>query len=91
LTGLVSSAQSPFHNRETGIDKVAVVQDALRRHAPVAFAGDGPPDLAPARLVRADHRFARGHLAGALVAAGEAYRPLVDWASLAATLLEGTA
>jgi 2-hydroxy-3-keto-5-methylthiopentenyl-1-phosphate phosphatase len=87
---MVPPVQSPFHNRETGIDKVAVMRDALRRHAPVAFAGDGPPDLAPARLVPANHRFARGHLAGALAAGGEAYRPLVDWGSLVATLLEET-
>jgi 2-hydroxy-3-keto-5-methylthiopentenyl-1-phosphate phosphatase len=87
---MVLPVESPFLSHQTGIDKVAVVRDALRCHAPVAFAGDGPPDLAPARLVPAGYRFARGHLAGALTAAGEGYRPLVDWASLAAALLEGT-
>jgi 2-hydroxy-3-keto-5-methylthiopentenyl-1-phosphate phosphatase len=79
--------ESPFFSPQTGIDKAAVVRDALRGRAPVAFAGDGPPDLAPAKLVPPLLRFARGYLADALDAEGEAFIPLRDWAGLADQLL----
>ena len=82
---------SPFYLPSTGIDKLAVVKDALSRHGRVAFAGDGPPDLPPARLIPAGSRFARGFLAEALTAEGQPYQPLSDWKSLAAHLLETSA
>ncbi len=41
---------SPYCSPKTGIDKVAVVKDALKNYRRVAFAGNGPPDLDPARF-----------------------------------------
>ena len=60
---------SPFFSRETGVDKVAIVQAAIDEGNTVAFAGDGHPDLAPSLLVPASLRFARGVLADELTAA----------------------
>jgi 2-hydroxy-3-keto-5-methylthiopentenyl-1-phosphate phosphatase len=78
---------SPFFSRSTGIDKVAVVNDARRRCREVAFAGDGRPDLEPALLVPPERRFARGWLADELRRRSEAFHHLEDWAELARTLL----
>jgi 2,3-diketo-5-methylthio-1-phosphopentane phosphatase len=78
---------SPFFSASTGIDKVAVVNDARRRCRQVAFAGDGRPDLEPALLVPPERRFARGWLADELGRRGEAFHHFADWAELARTLL----
>jgi 2-hydroxy-3-keto-5-methylthiopentenyl-1-phosphate phosphatase len=80
---------SPFFSAETGIDKVAVVRAALSGGGPVAFAGDGPPDLEPARLVPAPLRFARGYLAQQLQDLGEGFRPFDRWADIARALRAG--
>jgi HAD superfamily phosphoserine phosphatase-like hydrolase len=74
---------SPYFSPETGIDKAAVVRRALDAGGPVAFAGDGPPDLVPALLVPPRLRFARGHLARALLERGEPFRPFDRWAEVA--------
>lgn len=79
---------SPFFSPQTGIDKLGVVRDALARAGQVAFAGDGPPDLPPARLIQPHLRYARGYLAGALAAEAAAYQPLTSWESLADHLLK---
>lgn len=78
---------SRFFTHTTGIDKVAIVRDALGRADQVAFAGDGRPDLAPALLVPAARRFARGWLAGELRARGEGFQPFENWTQLADQLL----
>ena len=78
---------SRFFSAQTGIDKEAVVRDALARSGRVAFAGDGPPDLAPALLVEGGLRFARGWLAGELVRRGLAFQPFRRWSEIAAALL----
>src|SRR5215468_5434363 len=57
---------SPYHSPSIGVDKSAVVRHALHVAETVAFAGDGPPDVQPALLVRPTLRFARGFLAEAL-------------------------
>lgn len=85
---MVPPVTSPFFSRATGIDKTAVMRDALASSERVAFAGDGPPDLPPARLVPGQRRFARGYLADALRKEGEAFHPLSRWEELAATLLD---
>jgi 2-hydroxy-3-keto-5-methylthiopentenyl-1-phosphate phosphatase len=77
---------SPFFSREVGIDKKAIVQDALSRADMVAFAGDGPPDLGPALLVDASLRFARGWLAAELRHRGEGFRPYERWSEVAREL-----
>lgn len=51
---------SLFYNEETGISKTAVVQKLKEEGYRVIFAGDGPPDFAPAKL--SDVIFARKHL-----------------------------
>lgn len=84
---MIPPVSSPFYSPQTGIDKVAVVRRELARHARVAFAGDGPPDLPAAMLVPPNLRFARGWLAGALAEKRQAFRPLTDWASLADLLV----
>ncbi len=82
---------SPFLHREKGIDKPAVVRDALARSDRVAFAGDGPPDLEAALLVSPTWRFARGWLAQQLEARNEAFHSFRMWSDIADVLLaEGT-
>jgi 2-hydroxy-3-keto-5-methylthiopentenyl-1-phosphate phosphatase len=78
---------SPFFSRSTGIDKVAVVNDARRRCTQVAFAGDGRPDLEPALLVLPERRFARGWLADELRRRNERFHQFEDWAEIARMLL----
>ncbi|HEY7335590.1 MAG TPA: HAD-IB family phosphatase [Bryobacteraceae bacterium] len=77
---------SPYHSASVGVDKSAVVRHALHVAETVAFAGDGPPDLQPALLVRPDLRFARGFLADALRERGEAFRPFSRWSEIAREL-----
>ena len=77
---------SPFHSASVGVDKSAVVRHALRIADAVAFAGDGPPDLQPALLVRPGLRFARGSLAEALLARGEAFQTFSRWSEIAREL-----
>jgi 2,3-diketo-5-methylthio-1-phosphopentane phosphatase len=80
-------ASSPYHSASVGIDKSAVVRHALHAAETVAFAGDGPPDLQPALLVRPELRFARGFLADALRQRGEAFRPFSRWSEIARDLM----
>jgi 2-hydroxy-3-keto-5-methylthiopentenyl-1-phosphate phosphatase len=77
---------SPVFCPSTGIDKPGVVRLALATHDVVAFAGDGPPDLEPALLVRPELRFATGHLAGELERLGEGFQRFEDWSEVARTL-----
>jgi 2-hydroxy-3-keto-5-methylthiopentenyl-1-phosphate phosphatase len=81
------NASSPYHSASVGIDKSAVVRHALHAAEKVAFAGDGPPDLEPAMLVRPELRFARGFLADALRQHGEAFRPFSRWSEIARELV----
>ena len=73
---------SPFLSEEVGVDKAAVVRDALGRYKRVAFAGDGPPDVAPALLVEPELRFARDYLARELQRRGEVFRPFERWSDV---------
>jgi len=77
---------SPYHSPSVGVDKSAVVRHALHVAETVAFAGDGPPDLPPALLVRPNLRFARGFLAEALQERGEAFRRFSRWSEIARNL-----
>ncbi len=78
---------SPFYSAEVGVDKSAVVRHAYEFTETVAFAGDGPPDLAPALLVKPEIRFARGFLADALRERGETFKPFKRWSEIAEQLL----
>jgi 2-hydroxy-3-keto-5-methylthiopentenyl-1-phosphate phosphatase len=80
--------ESRFFSPDVGIDKAAVVSDALRRYKRVAFAGDGPPDLSPSLLVPPDRRFARGFLAGELQRRSEGFIAYEKWADVVDSLLD---
>jgi 2-hydroxy-3-keto-5-methylthiopentenyl-1-phosphate phosphatase len=80
-------SSSPYHSASVGVDKSAVVRHAQRIAQKVAFAGDGPPDLQPALLVRPELRFARGFLADALRQRGEAFRPFSRWSEIVSELV----
>jgi 2-hydroxy-3-keto-5-methylthiopentenyl-1-phosphate phosphatase len=75
--------RTPFFSPTKGVNKAAIVQDALKRSDLVAFAGDGRPDLRPAILVRPELRFARGWLAEALSERGEIFHPFERWSEIA--------
>jgi len=79
----------PYYSPATGIDKTAVVQNAVATHLRVAFAGDGRPDLPASLLVPPVYRFARGWLANALAEAGESFRPFTQWSEIADILVKG--
>ena len=78
---------SPFFSDNVGVDKAAVVRDALARYRRVAFAGDGPPDVEPALLIAPELRFARAYLADELTRRGEAFRPFTRWFEVVEALL----
>lgn len=87
--GLVMSlpTTSRFCSHELGIDKAAIVKDAINRSEYVAFAGDGLPDVEAALVLPADRRFARGACAEELSRLGEGFRPFTRWADVAEELL----
>jgi 2-hydroxy-3-keto-5-methylthiopentenyl-1-phosphate phosphatase len=78
---------SPFHSRELGVDKAAIVRLAIESGRETAFAGDGIPDFEAARLVPPERRFARGDLADRLRASGLDYRPFDRWSRIVQTLI----
>jgi 2,3-diketo-5-methylthio-1-phosphopentane phosphatase len=79
---------SPFFSAELGVNKVAVVREALKNFDRVAFAGDGRPDLAPALLVPARRRFAKSWLAKKLHEIGEDFQPFDHWHEVPAMLIK---
>lgn len=74
--------ESRFFSQEVGINKLAVVKEALVQYRYVAFAGDGRPDLAPALLVPPQRRFARNWLAKKLIELGESFHPFDNWSQV---------
>lgn len=81
---------SRYLSPELGVDKAAVVRAHRARGYPVAFAGDGLPDLEAARLVPEGLRFARGDLAAALQENREPFRPFKTWSEIARDLSTAT-
>jgi 2-hydroxy-3-keto-5-methylthiopentenyl-1-phosphate phosphatase len=79
--------ESRFVSTQLGIDKAAVVRHYISQGATVAFAGDGFPDVEPARLVPQNLRFARGDLADVLQQEGLAWQPFEVWSEIAESLL----
>ncbi len=79
--------EAAYFSVQTGIDKAAIVRDALEHSTGVAFAGDGLPDGPAAMLVEAEDRFARGMLATKLAAEGIPFRPFQRWSEIADTLI----
>lgn len=78
--------QSPFFSPTTGVNKLEIVKDALRRSDCVAFAGDGRPDFAPSLLVPPERRFARGWLADALTEQSQGFHRFEKWSQIAERL-----
>ena len=78
----------PYFSPSLGVDKAAVVREALQSRRRVAFAGDGFPDLEPARLVSPELRFARGDLAQALSREGLAFHSFDRWSQIAEILCD---
>ena len=79
---------SPFFSAELGVNKVAVVREALKHSDRVAFAGDGRPDLAAALLVAPQRRFAKSWLAKKLQEIGEEFQPFDAWHEVAGKLIQ---
>ncbi|MFN2371513.1 MAG: HAD-IB family phosphatase [Candidatus Krumholzibacteriia bacterium] len=92
-TGLVMTPDPgrPFHSAEYGIDKPAVVRDALGRDPVVAYAGDSNTDRESALMVAPGRRFATGWLAKRLAGDGVPHRSFVAWPEIAAGLVGGEA
>ena len=78
---------SPFYSREVGIDKAAVVRDALTR-GEVAFAGDGHTDVPAALLVPPELRFAKDDCAADLRRRGEPFTAFRTWTEVAERLIQ---
>jgi 2,3-diketo-5-methylthio-1-phosphopentane phosphatase len=73
---------SPHFSRETGIDKAAVVRQALGRYHRVAYAGDGVVDYPASLLVTPEYRFARRGLAQKLADHGERFHHFQRWSDI---------
>jgi 2-hydroxy-3-keto-5-methylthiopentenyl-1-phosphate phosphatase len=80
---------SPYLSSKTGIDKAAIVREALENYRDVAFAGNSAPDLEAARLVNDNRRFARSQLADLLDEEYRPYRRFQRWSEIAEMLLTG--
>jgi 2-hydroxy-3-keto-5-methylthiopentenyl-1-phosphate phosphatase len=79
---------SPFFSAEIGVNKLAIVRDALKKTSRVAFAGDGRPDLAPALQVSGKRRFAKSWLAKRLREINERFHPFDRWMDVAENLIK---
>lgn len=80
--------ESPYFSPSLGIDKTAIVQTYLDRGIPVAYAGDGFPDVAPAKLVSEEFRFARADLATSLKQEGLRFHDYDSWSEIAQILVD---
>lgn len=79
---------SPYWSATLGVDKSAIVRSYLNRGVKVAYAGDGFPDAAPARLVADELRFARGDLAEVLRGEGLPFQTFKVWSDIADRLVK---
>jgi 2,3-diketo-5-methylthio-1-phosphopentane phosphatase len=79
---------TPFPSPELGVDKAQVVLRHLLSGETVAFAGDGFPDVAAARMAPGNLRFARRDLADALRSEGLLFNPFSSWSDIAKALLD---
>ncbi len=78
---------SPHFDPNIGISKSSVVKSHQGPTHWVAFAGDGPTDLAPALLVEPSLRFAKGSLARLLSNQGESFIPFEQWEEIPVHLI----
>ena len=78
----------PWYSAHFGVDKAAIIRTLQSRGVQqIAFAGDGRPDLAAARLVTPENLFAKTWLAEMLTAEGIGYRPFEHWSEIGDQLL----
>jgi len=80
---------SPYLSQSLGVDKTAVVRQHVARGGKVAFAGNGFPDVEPARVVIGSLLLARGDLADVLQKEGLEFQPYRAWSDIAGALLRG--
>lgn len=81
---------SPWLSAALGVDKTAIVRELVAAGRKVAFAGDGFPDVEPARLVPGNRRFARADLADVLGQEGLAFHRFDAWSDIPPVLLEAS-
>ncbi len=88
-TGLVMTPDpaGPYFHPQSGIDKPAVVRDALARDNIVAYAGDSQTDRAGALMVAPQMRFVTGWLQRKFAAEGVEHVPFGEWPEIADQLL----
>jgi 2-hydroxy-3-keto-5-methylthiopentenyl-1-phosphate phosphatase len=79
---------SPYFSANLGVDKTEIVRSHLAAGKLVAFAGDGYPDVDPARLVNEDLRFARADLAEVLQRENMGFHSYQAWSEIADNLLQ---
>jgi 2-hydroxy-3-keto-5-methylthiopentenyl-1-phosphate phosphatase len=86
--GLLMSlpVEGKYLSKTLGVDKAALVREALADYQHVAFAGDGYPDIDAAELVPAHLRFARGALAEVAAARGLEFIHFERWSEIAECL-----
>lgn len=79
---------APWYSAHFGVDKAAIIRTLQQRGVKrIAFAGDGRPDLAAARLVESKILFAKTWLAEMLNAENIGYRSFEHWSEIADRLL----
>lgn len=78
----------PWYSQHFGIDKAAIIRELQSRGTKrLAFAGDGRPDVAAARIVTANNLFARSWLADVLTDEGLGFRRFEKWSDITDALL----
>ncbi len=82
---------SPFCHPGTGVDKPAVVRDALRRDSVVGVAGDSGTDRAGLLLVPPSRRFVRRQLARDFAAENIPFQRFDLWPEIVTVLLDSEA
>lgn len=79
---------TPLAHPRFGLNKAAVVRRVQTTGLPVAFAGDGTPDLDPLLLVPDTYRFATGWAADELSRRGAVFQRFNRWPDLVNPLIE---
>ena len=79
---------SPYFEPDKGIDKEAIVREALSQDSQAAFAGDGRPDIPAAKNINGSRLFARGMLADYFSEKGRPFHYFENWKQIADILLD---
>lgn len=73
---------TPFAHPHFGLNKSSVTRHFMATGLPVAYAGDGSPDLEPILMLPPERRFATGWLAEQLAQRGEKFHRFQRWPDL---------